>query len=716
VQVWGRGAGGGRLEELQTGDPPRVGPYLLLGRLGAGGMGRVFLGRSPGGRLVAVKVIRAELAENSGFRARFAREVAAARRVSGLFTATVVDADPEATLPWLVTGYVAGPSLAQAVADHGPLPVASVLALAAGLAEGLDAVHAAGVVHRDLKPSNVLLAEDGPRVIDFGISQAAEVTMLTETGTVVGSPGFMSPEQAEGAGVGPASDIFTLGAVLAFAATGDPPFGDGAATAQLYRVVHGKPRLDQMPVQVRPLAERCLAKDPQERPTARQFLAELTAAHPSAADLAGWLPAPVLQASWRRPAAVNRTPAPAAAGPAEPGAAVAGLAGPPPTAGYQAAAAPGPPAPGFDGPSTITTARPYRTPESASPVKRQATDVVWPASPAPAQGRPDTPVAQAAPASPVGRPALMKVKAGIPGSPVTAPRAAASLGRGRRRSDATGIAVVAVLVTIAGLAIWAPWRSHPVSRPSPPVLQPAGLVASTSTTSSVAFSWSSPATGPVPSRYMISQDGTVIGSVPGTITYYQANGLAPDSSYHYQVIAVRGRRRSSWSSSLTVGTLVPPVSAANLNSAWTVHYKVVRSGPNDLYFLLGKTWTDSWSFVPHCTTGPCAVRLSGIISGPGKNAGINFFTAKLTRAGAVYTGTTRAHVEVCEPTSGSGPTTPVHDRLRFRIRIKRARVIDQTWTASSWAGHIVMYSPYTPDPPLSPCPAYSDKFTIRSHL
>ncbi len=159
------------MEELRAGDPPQVGPYLLLGRLGAGGMGRVFLGRSPGGRLVAVKVIRAELAEDPGFRARFAREVAAARRVSGVFTAAVVDADPTAPLPWLVTGFVNGLSLAEAVDEHGALPVASVLALAAGLAEGLGAVHAAGVVHRDLKPSNVLLAADGPRVIDFGISQ-----------------------------------------------------------------------------------------------------------------------------------------------------------------------------------------------------------------------------------------------------------------------------------------------------------------------------------------------------------------------------------------------------------------------------------------------------------------------------------------------------------------------------------------------------------------
>ena len=285
------------MAELQAGDPPQIGPYLLLGRLGAGGMGQVFLGRSPGGRLVAVKVIRAELAGDPGFRARFAREVVAARKVSGVFTAAVVDADPAAPLPWLVTSFVTGLSLADAVGEHGALPVASVLALAAGLAEGLGAIHAAGVVHRDLKPSNVLLAADGPRVIDFGISRAVDAPQLTRTGMVIGSPAFMSPEQVEGGAVGPASDVFSLGAVLVFAATGQGPFGPGAPTALMYRVVHGTPRLDQLPGPVRPLAERCLAKDPGQRPTAAQFLAELTATHPSAADLADWLPASILAAA-----------------------------------------------------------------------------------------------------------------------------------------------------------------------------------------------------------------------------------------------------------------------------------------------------------------------------------------------------------------------------------------------------------------------------------
>ncbi len=262
------------MDVLRPEDPQRVSRYQLLARLGSGGMGRVFLGQSPGGRLVAVKVIRPELAENPDFRARFAREVTAARMVSGIFTAPVVDADPDGPQPWLVTAYVDGRSLADAVASQGPLPVASVLTLAAGLAEGLDAIHAAGVVHRDLKPSNVILAPDGPRIIDFGLSRAPDTSALTRTGWVAGSPGFMSPEQAEGHQAGPPSDIFSLGAVLTFAATGDGPFGTGPPTVLLYRVVHGAPALEAIPGRLRHLIERCLDKDSRRRPTAEQILAE----------------------------------------------------------------------------------------------------------------------------------------------------------------------------------------------------------------------------------------------------------------------------------------------------------------------------------------------------------------------------------------------------------------------------------------------------------
>ena len=274
-------------------------------------MGRVFLGRSAGGRPVAVKVIRSELASDPDFRGRFRREVAAARRVNGLFTAMVVDADVDAEEPWLATAYVPGPSLAEAVREHGPLPANSVLALTAGLAESLAAIHAAGVVHRDLKPPNVLLAEDGPRVIDFGISRAAEATSMTRAGFVIGSPGFMSPEQAEGGEVGPASDVFSLGAVLVFAASGESPFGSGMTAALVYRVVHGAPRLDGVPAAIRPLVEQCLAKDPSQRPAVSDLMVEADAFE----SMTGWLPEPIMREFPERPAPAAAQPSPPATEP-----------------------------------------------------------------------------------------------------------------------------------------------------------------------------------------------------------------------------------------------------------------------------------------------------------------------------------------------------------------------------------------------------------------
>ncbi|MET8586460.1 serine/threonine-protein kinase [Streptomyces collinus] len=283
------------LRALGAGDPDRVGPYRVVGRLGAGGMGRVYLARSKGGRAVAVKVVRPELAEDREFRQRFAREVAAARRVNGVFTAGVVDADPDADPPWLATAYVPGISLDTAVARHGAWQVGPVTTLAAGLAEALEAIHAAGLVHRDLKPSNVLLAADGPRVIDFGISTATEASAITRTGVVIGTPGFMSPEQLTGEPVGPASDVFALGAVLAFTASGSGPFGTGSAQGLMYRIVHGDPDLDAVPGPIRGLVGRCLAKRPGDRPTVDALLSELidAAGAPRTALLftnATWLP------------------------------------------------------------------------------------------------------------------------------------------------------------------------------------------------------------------------------------------------------------------------------------------------------------------------------------------------------------------------------------------------------------------------------------------
>ncbi len=269
---------------LQPEDPREIGPYHLLGHLGSGGMGRVFLGMSAGGRPIAVKVIRTELATDPEFRARFRREVAAAQKVSGLFTALVVDADLDSPMPWLATAYVAGPSLSEAVRGHGPLPVRTLLALAAGLAESLSAIHAAGVVHGDLKPSNVLLAEDGPRVIDFGISQAAEASVGTSN-LMIGSPGFMSPEQVLGSDISPASDMFSLGAVLTYAATGQGPFGSGSNAALMYRLVNSPASLGSVPDELRGLVGSCLAKHPGDRPTARELLTQVGAIQPAP----GWL-------------------------------------------------------------------------------------------------------------------------------------------------------------------------------------------------------------------------------------------------------------------------------------------------------------------------------------------------------------------------------------------------------------------------------------------
>jgi hypothetical protein len=257
------------------GHPARIGPYQLVRELGSGGMGRVFLARSAGGLPVAVKVIRADLAGVPEFRARFRHEVAAAGKVNGLYTALVVDADVDGPAPWLATAYVAGPPLADLVRRHGPLPAVQVAVLGAALAEGLGAIHAAGLVHRDLKPSNVLLAQDGPRIIDFGISWAAEVSSLTRSGHIIGSPGFMSPEQAQGGKVGPPSDVFSLGAVLTFVSTGHGPFGAGSAPALGYRVVHASPDLADVPAGLRPLVGRCLAKDPGQRPDVGGLLAGL---------------------------------------------------------------------------------------------------------------------------------------------------------------------------------------------------------------------------------------------------------------------------------------------------------------------------------------------------------------------------------------------------------------------------------------------------------
>jgi serine/threonine protein kinase len=276
------------MDALQPGDPGSVGGYRLLGRLGAGGMGQVFLGVSPGGRRVAVKLIHPQHAGTRQFRERFAREIEAARRVGGFHTAPVVDADPHADPPWMVTAFIEGPSLLEDVGRGGPLLPDRVCALGAGLAEGLAAIHSCGLVHRDLKPGNVILAADGPRIIDFGIARAIGATTgLTSTGVVVGTLTYMSPEQIRGDAVGPASDVFALGSVLAFAATGRAPFGDDSAATVMFRIFSQPPDLAGVADErLRQVIGASLAKALQDRPTLPALLAALSGATSAAAPAA----------------------------------------------------------------------------------------------------------------------------------------------------------------------------------------------------------------------------------------------------------------------------------------------------------------------------------------------------------------------------------------------------------------------------------------------
>jgi DivIVA domain-containing protein len=294
---------------LQPGDPTQVGRYRLLGRLGAGGMGRVFLGASPGGRKVAVKILHPERANDPGFRARFAHEVAAASKVSGFYTAPVVDANPDANPPWLVTAYIPGPSLYNAITGRGRLGAAEVRMLGAALTEGLAAIHACGLIHRDLKPGNIVLADDGPRIIDFGLARSADIATLTTTGTLIGTFPFMSPEQIRGQAVGPESDVFSLGSVLAFALTGRCPFG-ATFPAVVHLILHEPPDLTGVSGELLKVIAWCLAKEPGDRPSTADLLAAFSGEgtrHPprgtgqlpgSPGD--GWTPSPL--ARWGREA------------------------------------------------------------------------------------------------------------------------------------------------------------------------------------------------------------------------------------------------------------------------------------------------------------------------------------------------------------------------------------------------------------------------------
>jgi len=326
------------VEPLRRWDPEQVGGYVLVGRLGAGAMGRVYLGRSAAGRLVAVKTIKVELAEEPDFRTRFGQEVAAARRVSGAFTAAVVAADPDADVPWLATAYVPAPSLSTLVRTCGPLPVPAVRWLAAGCAEALESIHGAGLVHRDLKPSNVLVSLDGPRVIDFGVARAAERIQLTVTRGAVGTPAYMAPEQARDTRQATmASDVFSLGGTMLFAATGHAPYQGETVMDVLVRLATETPDLTGLPGDLAEIVMACLQRDPRRRPSSAAVLASLApfislqadgrgaaaGAHPGHAALSG---APAMSGATSLPGAAlalmadyRRDPRPAAEAAAETG-------------------------------------------------------------------------------------------------------------------------------------------------------------------------------------------------------------------------------------------------------------------------------------------------------------------------------------------------------------------------------------------------------------
>lgn len=327
------------MRPLTAEDPEQIGGFRLAAVLGEGGMGRVYLAHAPDGVAAAVKRIRGGAADDPDFRARFRREVEAVRVVEGRFTAALLDAGPDDELPWMATEYVPGPPLDQAVRDHGPLPASSVLFLAEGLARALVAIHGAGLVHRDLKPSNVLLTADGPQVIDFGISRAAGATTLTWTGQLVGSAGYMAPEQVRGERVGVPGDVFSMGATLVFAARGTGPFGRAEAVETLImRTLTEDPDLADVPADVASLASACLAKDPQQRPAPRQVLDALAGGVSTAPGHPGWLPEQVRNTLGRytappAPEATTRTapPRPAAGTGTKGTAGTNGTAATPPT-------------------------------------------------------------------------------------------------------------------------------------------------------------------------------------------------------------------------------------------------------------------------------------------------------------------------------------------------------------------------------------------------
>ncbi|WP_258016535.1 serine/threonine-protein kinase [Streptomyces sp. AJS327] len=476
-------------------DPREIAGYTLRGRLGAGGMGVVYLSYTPGGQPVALKVIRREYAEDVEFRRRFTREVNAARRVQGAYTTPVLDSDTEGAQPWLASAYVPGPSLAHAVRTHGALPTGTVLSLVAGTAEALQSIHRADVVHRDLKPTNILLAADGPRVIDFGIAHATDATALTGTDVRLGTPAYMAPEQVtRHTEAGPAVDVFALGLIAYFAATEGHPFGEGAGYALLYRIVSEEPDLSGCPPQLHELISRCLAKEAAARPTPAEVI-RLCHASGEGVSLertdGWWLPSPVAE-DVRRTGVTGGDSASGPAGPEAqdptPTSATAHPASPPGTQ---------PPPPGVPGPhhgfGATPPSDPHQAPTSTAPLGTPPPGTPPPTA-TPTDGTPNTPGTPGGSATwPTGTggstPTAHLTAPGTPTRRLTnpsdtaAPSGPGGTGGGRRDASGQGgrgrgrvlIAVSAALAAVlAGGGMWfaatqfqdnPPGASDPVDRP-----------------------------------------------------------------------------------------------------------------------------------------------------------------------------------------------------------------------------------------------------------
>ncbi|MER6421388.1 protein kinase [Streptomyces sp. NPDC001137] len=564
------------MEKLAAGDPQRIGAYRLLARLGAGGMGHVYLARSDRGRTVAVKLVREELAAQEEFRARFRQEVQSARQVGGHWTAPVLDADTEAAVPWVATGYVAGPSLQQVVGhDHGALPERSVRILAAGLAHALRDIHAAGIIHRDLKPSNVLVTIDGPRVIDFGIARALETVTdggLTRTGALVGSPGFMAPEQVRGDRITPACDVFCLGSVLAYAATGQLPFGsaNSGVHALMFRIAQEEPDLEGVPEGVADLVRDCLKKEPGARPTLDQVL-ERTGAEDTV--LGGrsrdpWLPSALVAQLGRHAVQLldAEDPEEGAAAPAGPSLRKAAPEAPPEHASAADDSAPqtgtpaGPPPPGQPGSGAPLNHLPTMVAGQGAPTPPPAHAQTPPAYGYPQQ-HPQQQPAYGYPPQQLGGYGYPQQPGGYGGLGSTPPYGPSYTGpvppapqeppRRSGRSTAALIAVALIVALGAGGSVYALMnggsdKADDKPSPAPTSAAPSEPEPSPTTPTSAQPTTSAPSDGAIPSGYLGTWTATITnadgentreltiqqGEVGDTVLSLVADGPTSSGTYH----------------------------------------------------------------------------------------------------------------------------------------------------------------------------------------